>query len=266
MDLTVLGSGCSWNTSQRASAGYWLETSKGSIVLDFSAAVPLRLAQENLDWANLDAIWISHFHLDHCAGLAPFLFGTKYAPETQHRTKPLKIFGGAGLRNLLNAFDQAGDYDFMKQPFPIEIVEIEPGAEFEILPEVAATTFSTVHTDESMAIKLTDTNGISLVYTSDTGFDAKLSDFARETNLLLIECSYCCEKAYHLHLNLAEVVELARSANPGEIMIGHLYPEWNALPDIAEFIASYKPSCPITAAADGLKHSVKYEKMTLEKL
>ena len=36
-------------------------------MLDFSASAIHRIAQENLDWANLDAIWISHFHLDQIA-------------------------------------------------------------------------------------------------------------------------------------------------------------------------------------------------------
>jgi len=30
------------------------------------------MAQERVDWPNLDVIWISHLHLDHCGGLASF--------------------------------------------------------------------------------------------------------------------------------------------------------------------------------------------------
>lgn len=255
MDLTVLGSGCSWNTARRASAGYWLETSSGSIVLDISAAVPYRAAQENLDWANLDAIWVSHFHLDHCGGLAPFLFGTKYAPPTQNRSKTLKIFGGAGLNNLIKTFDSAYDYGLLRQPYPVEIIEVAPEAEFEILPNLAARTFSTPHTEESLAIRLTDSNGKSFVYTSDTGMDEKLGDFARHVDLFVVECSYCCEKAVKSHLNLAEVVRLANRAEPRVTMIGHLYPEWDAV-DIPEFIAEHKPNCPFVAAADGLRYTI----------
>ena len=75
------------------------------------------MAQEKLDWVNLDAIWISHFHLDHCGGLAPLLFGTKHAPDTQSRTKPLRIFGAKGLRELLEAFNNANNYDLLISRF-----------------------------------------------------------------------------------------------------------------------------------------------------
>ncbi|MGI8670465.1 MAG: MBL fold metallo-hydrolase, partial [Aridibacter sp.] len=79
MKFIVIGAGTSVPHPKRSSSGYWVETEKGRLMLDFSASAIHRIAQENLDWTNLDAIWISHFHLDHMGGLAPFLFGTKYA-------------------------------------------------------------------------------------------------------------------------------------------------------------------------------------------
>lgn len=108
-----------------------------------------------------------------------------------------------------------------------------------------------------MAIRLTGADGESFVYTSDTGFDPKLGEFARNTDLFLVECSYCREKAVETHLNLLEVIELIRLANPRETMIGHLYPEWDALPNISEFIKSHRPpGSPIIVAEDGLKHLI----------
>ena len=150
MKFIVLGSGSSVPHPKRSSSAYWLETVSGTILLDCSASAIHRMAQENLDWVNLDAIWISHFHLDHCGGLFPFLFGTKYAPETQDRQKPLKIFGAKGLDELIESFDDAKDYNLLKQPFPIEIIEIEPLEKFEILPEIEAVALDTPHTDESL--------------------------------------------------------------------------------------------------------------------
>src|SRR5688572_24978397 len=99
--LTVLGSGTSVPHTNRSSSAYWLESSAGTLLLDCAPSAVHRMAAEHCDWANLDAIWISHFHLDHCGGFAPFLFGTKYAPDTQSRTKPLRVFGPRGLRQLI---------------------------------------------------------------------------------------------------------------------------------------------------------------------
>lgn len=233
MQLIVLGSGSSVPHPTRSSSGYWLETTAGSILLDCSASTIHRMAQEGCEWANLDAIWISHFHLDHCGGLAPFLFGTKYAPTTQSRTKPMSIYGPPGLKDLIAAFDSAYDYGLLKQPFACEVIEIEPGREFEILTGVRAKTFSTPHTDESSAIRIEDDSG-SLAFSADTGYSTNLGVFARDVDVFLIECSFTKDKPVQIHLNLSDIEQIARFAKPKKIVLTHLYPEWDGHPDPAE--------------------------------
>src|SRR5688572_26405011 len=189
MMLTVLGSGSTVPHPLRSSSGYWLETINGTILLDCSAHVPLRMAQEGLDWPNLDAIWISHFHLDHCGGLAPLLAGTKHAESMKNRTKPLMIYGPDGTKKLVDGFDAVNNYRLTEQPFPIEIIEVTENEKFEILPGVHAVTMSTPHTPESHAIHLRDTDGKTFVYTSDTAFTELISTFANRVDLLVLECT-----------------------------------------------------------------------------
>src|SRR5215216_5181554 len=134
MRLTVLGSGTSVPHPRRSSSAHWLETEGGTILLDISGPAVHRMAEEALDWAALDAVWVSHFHLDHVGGLAPFLFGTKYAPQTRERRKPLTVYGPRGTEKLLRRFDEAYDYGLFEQPFPVEVRELAPRAELELLP------------------------------------------------------------------------------------------------------------------------------------
>jgi ribonuclease BN (tRNA processing enzyme) len=250
MKLVILGSGTSVPHAQRASSAYWLQTSVGSLLLDISPDAAHRMAQENLDWANLDAVWVSHFHLDHFGGLAPFLFGTKWAPQTQGRTKPLKVFGPTGTKDLLQAFDQADNYRLLHQSFAIEVIEIEAGSKFEILPGLKAQTFSTPHTRESLAIRLTAQDGAALVYTSDTGPSEALAEFATRASVLLMECSFRLNKPIQNHLELTEAMAIARQAAPERVVLTHLYPEWDSIDLAAEAKALW--SGETIAAADGL--------------
>ena len=252
MQFVVLGSGTSVPHPKRSSSGYWLETENGSLLLDFSASAIHRIAQENLDWANLDSIWISHFHLDHVGGLAPFLFGTKYAPEIQNRTKPLRVFGAKGLKKLLESFDKANDYGLFEQPFPLEIIEIEPLEKFEILPEVEAVAISTPHTTESLAIHLRNKYDKTLVFTADTGFTKDLATLARGADLLVMECSFVKNKPVEKHLELAEAMYLTRLAKPKQVLLTHLYPEWDAV-DFQKEVAQFSPNCEVIEAKDGLR-------------
>lgn len=256
MKLTVLGSGTAVPHATRSSAGFWLETSAGkSILLDCSATAIYRAAQENLDWANLDAIWISHFHLDHCGGLAPFLFGTKNAEETRNRKKPLRIFGATGLKRLINAFDAANDYKLLKQPFPVEITEIEPLESFEISKGVRALAADTPHTPESLAIRIKDENEKTLVYTSDTGFTKSLINLADGAHLFVTECSFLENKPIETHLELSEAMYLIRTAKPKRALLTHFYPPWDTVDFQAE-VAKFSPNCEIIEATDGLRLAV----------
>jgi len=230
MKLVVLGSGTSVPHPQRAAAAFWLETTTGTVLLDCGADSAHRMAREEVDWPNLGAIWISHLHLDHCGGLASLLFGFKWAPQTQARQEPLRIFGCQGIENLLRAIDESNKYELFAQPFPIELHEVSAGnAGFELVPGLAAQTFSTPHTFESLAIRLTDNDGTSVVYTSDTGFSEELATFARGADLLIMECSFWRHKPTPKHLELDDAMRLAQLAEPCRLVLTHLYPEWDGV-------------------------------------
>jgi len=230
MKLVVLGSGTSVPHPQRAAAAFWLDMANGLVLLDCGADSAHRMAQENLDWPDLDAIWISHLHLDHCGGLASFLFGTKHAPQTQARRKPLRIYGCTGIGNLLRAIDESNNYGLFSQPFPIELHEVSnDNTNFELMPGVRAQTFATPHTRESLALRLTDNHGTSVVYSSDTGYSEELAAFAHGADLLILECSFYRNKPTAKHLELQEAIRVARTAEPGCLLLTHLYLEWDGI-------------------------------------
>jgi ribonuclease BN (tRNA processing enzyme) len=254
MRLTVLGSGTALPHPRRSSSAHWLDTAAGTVMLDMSGPAVHRMAEEGCDWANLDAVWVSHFHLDHVGGLAPFLFGTRHAPQTQLRRKPLVVCGPRGTEELLRRFDEAGGYKLFEQPFPVEVREVAPRAEFELLPGLSAETFSTPHTGESLAVRLTERGGTSLVYTSDTGFTEGLAGFARAADLFLMECSFFRTKPIETHLVLEEAMRLARLSGARRVMLSHLYPEWDGV-DVAAEAKKFWDGETV-AARDGLRLDV----------
>ena len=255
MKLTVLGSGTSVPHPRRSSSAHWVETAAGKLLLDCSGPAVHRMAEEGCDWPGLDAIWVSHFHLDHVGGLAPFLFGTKYAPQTRERRKPLTVYGPRGTEKLLRHFDRAGDYKLFEQPFPLDIVELAPRTEFKLFPGLVGETFSTPHTSESLALRLNASDGTSLVYTSDTGFTEALAGFARAADLFLMECSFFRSKPVKTHLELEDAMRLARLSGARRCVLAHLYPEWDGVDLAAEAARLWDGE--IIEARDGLRLDVK---------
>jgi ribonuclease BN (tRNA processing enzyme) len=257
MQLIVLGSGTSVFHPQRAAAAFWLQTEQGSLLLDCSADAPHRMAQEGLDWPNLDAIWISHLHLDHCGGLAPLLFGMKHARQTQSRRKPLQIFGCVGTKKLLAAIDDAHNYKLTNLPFPFHLTEVsadDSSSSFEILSRLTAVVVSTPHRPESLALRLADDRGTTIVYSSDTGFSEEVARFARHADLFLLECSFYRNKPIQTHLELADAMRMAAVAEPRKVVLTHLYPEWDGV-DLEGEARKLWPGKTI-AAYDGLRIEV----------
>ncbi|MDH3493165.1 MAG: ribonuclease Z [Acidobacteriota bacterium] len=257
MKITILGSGTSVPHPKRSGSAYWVETENGSMLIDCAPSAIHRMAEEGLDWANLDTIWISHLHLDHAGGLAPFLFGMKYAPQTQRRTKPLNIFGAKGLGNWFRQIDDAGNYRLLEQPFPIELVEVEPLKEFPICDGLTAVSFDTPHTPESRAIHLRDTSGKTLVFSADTGFTKTLGSFAKNVDLFLLECSFVRDKPVDGHLQLDEAIYLARYSGARTTVLTHLYPEWDEV-DFEEEVARLAEGTNIVQAFDGMTLTIDH--------
>lgn len=252
MRLTVLGSGTSTPHPQRASSAYWLETSSGQILLDCSAAAVTRALEHGFDLFSLDGVWISHFHLDHVGGLAPLLAGLKHSSKMADRTKPFRIVGPHGLKDLLKAFDKAYSYGLFDQPFPLELLQVVPLEEFDLIDGLKAVAAKTPHTDESLALHVRDADDTTFVYTADTSFDDTLAAFIRKVDLLVIEASFPFEKLGGKHMVLSEAMAIVRKAAPKRTILTHLYPEWDEV-DMEKEAAKYDPPGELMRAFDGLK-------------
>ena len=76
MRLTVIGSSPAWPNPGGAHSGYLIEDSK-RLLLDCGPGVLPRL-REMEGWPQLDAVAITHWHLDHWGDLVPWVWGSLY--------------------------------------------------------------------------------------------------------------------------------------------------------------------------------------------
>ena len=170
----------------------------------------------------------------------------------QFREKPLKIFGPSGLKRVIDAVDNANDYSLLDQPFPVEIVEVEPRESFKIADGITAVAAKTPHTPESLALHITGQNGATLVYSSDTGISEPLTGFARHVDLLILECSFVRYKPTENHLELAEAIYTINKAEPRFAVLTHLYPQWDGV-ELVDELGDLWPRCEVKLAFDGMR-------------
>src|SRR5438270_13973016 len=78
MKITVVGYSTAWPNPGGAQSGYLVEGS-GRLLLDCGPGVLPRLRVQEV-WPRVDAIVVTHFHLEHWGDLVPWAFESMYGP------------------------------------------------------------------------------------------------------------------------------------------------------------------------------------------
>ncbi|AWR94272.1 MBL fold metallo-hydrolase [Acidianus brierleyi] len=103
MEITFLGTGAgSTLGSKRMKSSILIEDSGNSVLLDLGTGANFKL--EDIGKLNIDAIFISHLHIDHINGIFDYLVQRKI-----HGMNPIKIYSPPGFGNILNQFKTEGN-------------------------------------------------------------------------------------------------------------------------------------------------------------
>ena len=252
MRLTVLGTGTIAFSPNRSCAGYYVEAGGARLLMDCGSGTSRRLAELEVPWQAITHVALTHFHIDHHADLPTIIFAWKYG-MLPARTAPLDVIGPAGTKDLLARL-AAAHGDWVTAPgFEVRVTEIAPGGEVE-LGGARLTCTKVPHTPESVAYSITE-GSQRVVYSGDTGFDPAFAAWAKNCDLLVLECSLPSSMAIVEHLTPEQCGEVARLAEPRQLVLTHLYPPVEVV-DIAALVAATY-SGPLVVAHDGWRADLK---------
>ena len=243
----MLGTGTIAFSPTRSCAGYYLEAGDARALLDCGPGTTRRLAQYGLPWQALTHVVLSHFHIDHHHDLLPLLFAWKYG-QLPPRSEPVDVIGPVGLKSLLEKLAAAhGDW-VLNPGYPVRITELPPGNGAP-LGDAHLDCIKVPHTPESVAYSVSR-GGKRFVYSGDTGYNTALADWAKDCDVLLMECSLPTPMAIVEHLTPEQCGDLARLAEPRLLVLTHLYPPVEHVDIRALVKARYDG--PLTIAHDGM--------------
>ena len=226
MKLTVLGGSAAGENTGAGCSGYLVQHDVTSIVLDLGPGTLLEL-RKHVNYRELTAVVISHYHLDHVLDLGALCFLLRYNPVAVDRRIPLWI--PPDTRERFSAWTQVfatGDeVDFLGQVFDVR--EYDPQGALE-LGGLTVTFAPTVHWVPCWAMRVTAGTGRDIGYTADTGHEADLGCLLSGVALLVSEATdYAAptDSTFRGHLSAAEAGELALESGASVLMITHLWEE-----------------------------------------
>jgi ribonuclease BN (tRNA processing enzyme) len=243
MRVTIVGCGDAFGSGGRFNTCFWLETAKGTIVVDFGASSLPALKARNLDPNRIDAIVLSHLHGDHFGGLPFLLLDYQFLAR---REKPLLIAGPPGTRARL---DMAMEIFFPKVTgtkwrFPWRVEEIPVGVKSDVLDHAIITT-EVIHQSGAPSTALRLSDGVrTFAYSGDTEWTDALLPIAVQADLFICECyAYAGKMTGHLSWEILK--PKIPVLNAKRIMLTHMNP--TVLARLEEIEAS-----GVLVAKDGL--------------
>lgn len=252
-ELLVLGSSCALPTRQRFTSAYALTVAGKLFLLDCGAPVSALLYQYGLDPLDVQTVFLSHWHLDHVAGLGLFLSQN----HLQKRPRPLCVYGPSGTRGKIQRLLTDSFLLPEELNYELKVTNIKAGNRYKE-GLIRITYFKTQHLEQAkyknrfgrkaMACGMViDGPGWRLVYSGDLRSSKELTPYISGCDLLIHEMT---------HPALQEVVEFVSQTQVPHVLISHLAPEFDETPEkIAEaFVGHYTGQ--LTIAEDGTRISL----------
>jgi ribonuclease BN (tRNA processing enzyme) len=243
MQLTVIGCSGSFPGPDSPASCYLLEAEGFRLVMDMGDG-GLGVLQRHAELFGIDAICVSHLHVDHCVDLSSYWVARQYAPEGPR--PPIPLYGPRGTAARVAGFC---DEDVASIKARFEAHDLEPQV-LEIGP-FRITTDHMNHPVETFGFRI-EHAGWKLAYSADTGQTDALMRLAEDVDVLLSEAAFQDDddNPPNVHLTARQAGEYAARAGVGELVLTHLVPWYDRDRSLAEAAASY---CgPLSAATSGL--------------
>ena len=220
MRVTLLGSGTSLPDPDRVQSGILVEAGNQTILFDVGSGTLHRLTQTQVDITSIDAVFITHFHIDHCSDFIP-LCQTLWLSGYQ---KTLKLFGPPAMREWARGVLEVA-FPYLRGKIRIEMMELEK-RETVYLGPVAISTSITIHGSMDTRAYKIEYEGKSVVYTGDTGPCRDVIELARGVDLLIHELNWLDGKHPEgVHTSPTELMSIVEETCPHKVVLTHLSPD-----------------------------------------
>jgi ribonuclease BN (tRNA processing enzyme) len=216
VQLTVLGCAGTFPGPDSPCSSYLVEHDGFRLVVDMGAG-SLGTLQRHIGLLDVDAVYVSHLHADHCIDLVAYSYARRYHPDGLPDRIP--VFGPEGTCARICDSFETPPHDGLLDVFDFREV---PVGTCSIGP-FTITSALTNHPIECHALRI-EAGGRSLTYSGDTGSCDGLVELARDTDLFLCEASWedAPDNPPGIHLSGLQAGDHATRAGAKRLLLTHV--------------------------------------------
>lgn len=240
MRVTVLGKSPSWEDAGGACSGYLLEEGDAALLLECGNGVFSKLRGYR-DYCEIDAVVVSHMHADHFLDLIPYSYALTFSPRqqpvpvdrwqgTSAPARPKLHLPSGGREMLRRIVGSWGNESLVEEAFEIR----EYGSSDKIQVGSLNVRFHPVphFCNHTYAVEVASSKGGGrLTYGSDHAPNDAVVEFARDTDLLILEATLPRPErdGHRGHMTPDEAGEHARMAGARRLVLSHISDELDEL-------------------------------------
>lgn len=218
MQLSVIGSAGSYPGPKVVCSSYLVHSEETSILLDLGNGALSRL-YGHIDPTELNAIIISHGHLDHYADIVGLFHLLKYGSTLR---RPIPLFA---TNDVMEKLEYLLGSDLKKED--IFVLNPTTGGQIIKVDKMTVQFFNGNHPVPTLITRISD-HGATMCYGADGDFCSDLLQAAKDVDLLLAESTWVEMKPEYLsglHLDSRAVGKLAETAGAKYLVVTHVaYP------------------------------------------
>ncbi|MHA1129419.1 MAG: MBL fold metallo-hydrolase [Candidatus Helarchaeota archaeon] len=217
MRLFLLGTGTILPQMNRNASGILVKIGGEYLLFDIGNGILRQIQKVGVDFTLIRYIFISHLHADHVNDLPVLL----KANLIRKKEEKVTIFGPSAIKEAMNGWF-LHVYPYLKEVYDrVEIHEIQTSWIERKGWRVQA--FPVRHGVEAYGFKLVSDEKV-VVYSGDTGYSEHLIAAAKDTDILIHECSYPPGIYVKGHTSPFELGQIASQANVRLLVLTHFYP------------------------------------------
>ncbi|MFW9810152.1 MAG: MBL fold metallo-hydrolase [Candidatus Thorarchaeota archaeon] len=220
MRVVLLGTGTSYPDPQRVQSGVLVEYDDNRVLFDVGSGILHRLTQREIDLKTLDAVFLSHFHIDHCSDFLTLIQSLWLAGYE----RTLKLFAPPFIREWSRGVNDVA-FTYLREKILIETAVLKENLAVH-QGEIVITNTSTLHGSMDTRAFRIEYEDQTLVISSDTAPCKEIIDIAKDCDILIHECNWL-DGSYPegVHTSPSELTRVAEKTNPRKLVLTHVSPE-----------------------------------------